>query len=810
MKTVLLTRRLLITSIVAFMFSFIAVISTPQTTHAGRAQPANQPEADGQINDLCPKYPAVFAAYVSDLSFDYNSGVATYTINIRYRGCGDTRAFAVVGNDAGSRQAICPMVGQYGVGNTFDCLKYTSNPRFSDGGGLSCPAGKNEQCIVPSEFSRIEKQENRPGGDIAALSLKMSAKVPAWDTAKNTSGSHEFGSADALCAFYKAGGQQLNGQMCQDLYFKVSWTAPWTIRGESYIKNSNDSTMKDLSQGTISAKPGDLLNWYHDMRNNGPGNVPGIAFGIDRYGFQDYPDLPPGKNFNAVGGAPAGTASGPANALIVYEYASFPAEPNRPASPYTKYEVTQDDVGNTLCQKIAWQPGSSSDGNRYTSTAACAEIPYKYTIDPSVSSDVTNGSPINTQGQLFVSGGLDNKGPTKSRPNLQWQMSQVVYAPNATAPDYNSPVNGSEPCQYFGRDKCKAIGSSTIAEGVGLGKTGPYPGGGFVEDEVVGTKICFVMSVRQYSESAENWRHSPLACRIVSKSPKIQVKGGDVVVGKGTTSQIVTSITRKQQGLQERFYGSWGEYAITASGPIYGMASGAGYTAEGITDGTFCKVSYLTLTNAGADKCSATTPKGLYSFGAALPPISSYFTNPTDRGANPSIDVATQSGVLTGSGTIEVRASKELGPKQVVIINATKANVVIKTDIKYTGSRLNSVNDIPQVVIIGNNITIDPGVKQVDAWLIASGTNGNLSTCSGVTFTDLKADTCNERLTVNGPVAARKLFLYRTAGSGKGEASNDPAEVFNLRADAYVWAAQYAASSNRIQTASTTELPPRF
>ena len=54
------------------------------------------------------------------------------------------------------------------------------------------------------------------------------------------------------------------------------------------------------------------------------------------------------------------------------------------------------------------------------------------------------------------------------------------------------------------------------------------------------------------------------------------------------------------------------------------------------------------------------------------------------------------------------------------------------------------------------------------------------------------------------------LYLLRTAGSGTGAASGDPAEVFNMRADVYLWAFSQASSGSRIHSVYITELPPRF
>jgi len=109
-------------------------------------------------------------------------------------------------------------------------------------------------------------------------------------------------------------------------------------------------------------------------------------------------------------------------------------------------------------------------------------------------------------------------------------------------------------------------------------------------------------------------------------------------------------------------------------------------------------------------------------------------------------------------------------------------------------------------------------VSRVDAWLVASGTgqHGRLNTCR-ISSADettlgagLNATVCNTKLTVNGPVVANHLLLRRTAGAGPGNAAGDPAEVFNLRPDAYMWASYRASLSGQLKTVNTIELPPRY
>jgi hypothetical protein len=341
-------------------------------------------------------------------------------------------------------------------------------------------------------------------------------------------------------------------------------------------------------------------------------------------------------------------------------------------------------------------------------------------------------------------------------------------------------------------------------------------------DYAIGTKVCYVLSVKPYSHTSTTaWRHSTLSCIVVAKSPKVQILGGDLWVGKSKAADIVTSSTTKKQGSHFLRFGSWGEYGALSSGTVTGFASGAGYsegaptTASSTAD--FCQASLLTFTNSGTTTCTGTTsPKGGYSFLGQLPDIASRFIA-SEAIPGTQIDVSQAGSNLYSynddSKTLTIKASDNIGKGKSVVIVAPKAAVRISDDIRYTSETLNAVRDIPQVVIIADSISIDASVGRVDAWLVASGTkNGTITTCTGISnpVTQLNSDECDKKLTVNGPVIARHLYLYRTAGSGTGDASGDPAEVFNLRPDAYLWATGYSAKAGRLQTVSTKELPPRF
>lgn len=204
----------------------------------------------------------------------------------------------------------------------------------------------------------------------------------------------------------------------------------------------------------------------------------------------------------------------------------------------------------------------------------------------------------------------------------------------------------------------------------------------------------------------------------------------------------------------------------------------------------------------------------------ALPSISERFvSNDTvDLGATATLDVADParaSGIYTASQAITITNSGAVPAGKWIVINAPEANVTIADNLLYSGEALTGISQIPQVIIIANRIAIESDVSRVDAWLVATGSVGSINTCSEISNpaqvgSPLTAARCTERLTVNGPVIAKQLFLYRTAGAGTELATGDPAEVFNLRPDAYLWASYYNSTAGRIPTVTTRELPPRF
>ena len=455
----------------------------------------------------------------------------------------------------------------------------------------------------------------------------------------------------------------------------------------------------------------------------------------------------------------------------------------------------------------------------------------RYNLTPTVTVNPSSG--IETGQQLTASPVVNSNG-AGSATSIGWQLTRFVVPRNGGVP--GGAINGSAPRDYFGNRP------STTTEASGQrdfpsGSTNLDPSSKNTEDLEVGSRVCYALSLQPYTNenTANQWRHSDPACVAVSKKPKVQVLGGDLLVGRGTynnpaaVSNVSTSTSFSTN--TSAYYGSWSEYAIIPSGTVKGMASGAMY-AGGSAGSDLCQISVLTISNrsGSGSSCNAESV-GKYVSGAIAPNIASRFPVPgADKprqivSGDVNLNALAPSLVYTTparQASLSVNSPQPFDAGRWVVINAPDTTVTITSNISYTTAALSRAEDIPQVVIIAKNIIIADNVTNIDAWLIASGaatatdrTAGYINTCGSVPIgspssATLNSTTCSGKLTINGPVQANKLYMYRTAGAGTNEDMGDPAEVFNLRGDAYLWASSYNPGSGRLPTVSSKELPPRF
>ncbi len=413
-------------------------------------------------------------------------------------------------------------------------------------------------------------------------------------------------------------------------------------------------------------------------------------------------------------------------------------------------------------------------------------VPY-VSVDP----DVYAGNAA-----LNVDGGITKNGDGDVPGNHPWEIYVVKYSS-----DPNRTIRGIDPaadaCSYVSAVDRLSCSSPPFY-------SASYPASDSVDQrpyndpvsDPPGTYTCFFTRVRDPTDNAgddTSWRYSNMACAQAGKLPTIQVWGGDTRVGGniGTSTHTIDT----------KLYGSWGEYGVFSDGSNSAMASGNGLYTGAAAGSTQEDWSKLTFANIDATNLPAFGNYG----GVAASSISTTATT-----------VYNTDHTFTSTDWDSGSANK----RRVFYVEGT---AFINGNLRYTGT-FASIDQIPRIVIVADNIVIAPGVTQIDPWLIATKVSptatdedGNISTCSDVAFsgnyfvpfTDdglLDTTTCDRQLTFNSPVIAKKIYLYRTAGANEDGA----AEVFNLRGDVYL----SSLSGTNTQPVATTdviiELPPRF
>lgn len=575
-------------------------------------------------------------------------------------------------------------------------------------------------------------------------------------------------------------------KMCTSIYLNIRDT--WTTSGWSRVgvgnANPNVQTWPaNPPAGEKPAQPGVRLYWRHGVYNDGPSSTGTINFSIGKSGFSN--------GWNGIS-APTGSFSlGDGKTQEIGYGKSW--------DDYSIYDVTQDDVGKTLCQGVNWSP-VNQDGGSGSSEAACAVVPYNFKLTPradAASDAAESGSSVT------VTPSLENVGPTKSYDNTSWQLLRFILPPSPGVAVPAASESGSACAPSWPSCKKLSDGSGTY-----MVTTTSLPQNTYtVEDLPLGTRICFAVSVNKFSASRgsgkgdDNWWNGTPDCMVVGKKPKLQVWGDDVAV----RGSINTSTTQKDSGV----FGSWVEYAALSVGANSQFASGAGLASQ--TSSAQSAWSALTFANANVPNGGF----GKYTLTAGtfrpLPAIAQYFaTGKSTQLYNSGADLnanAFNTGsslVVRTAGALDLNAGSLPKGRSLVIVAGN--TVTIKGNLTYTNGAMTSTRDLSQLVIIAPRIDIEDSVTTVDAWLIADET---VNTCSNVTG-DLSGKVCNKELAVNGPVVAGKLLLRRTAGSGTGNDSGAPAETFNTRPSTYLWAQLVATGSGRAETVETTELPPRF
>ena len=100
-----------------------------------------------------------------------------------------------------------------------------------------------------------------------------------------------------------------------------------------------------------------------------------------------------------------------------------------------------------------------------------------------------------------------------------------------------------------------------------------------------------------------------------------------------------------------------------------------------------------------------------------------------------------------------------------------------------------NIQNLPQVIIIAESISISNNVSQIDAWLITDSdtpieqngySGGYINTCKEFSNSDTGASACWKTLKVNGPVMTSALLLNRTGGAWAGLTSDIGNPVYDV------------------------------
>ena len=157
-------------------------------------------------------------------------------------------------------------------------------------------------------------------------------------------------------------------------------------------------------------------------------------------------------------------------------------------------------------------------------------------------------------------------------------------------------------------------------------------------------------------------------------------------------------------------------------------------------------------------------------------------------------------------------------------IVTVSGNLNITSNIVYPTQNYTNIYQLPQnVIFVDGDITINPDVRRIDAWIIAT---GNINTCTvreaakGTATAAVgwnQNTVCDQQLVFNGPVMAGSVTLNRTYGSDPTSAyspqsdRHESAEIFNLSASTYLWAyAQAGRYDSSYTEAYSRELAPRY
>lgn len=481
------------------------------------------------------------------------------------------------------------------------------------------------------------------------------------------------------------------------------------------------------------------------------------------------------------------------------------------------FRVTKNMAGKTICSSMAYSikslPGDIDNRNRYNqrTNEACVYVPYNFDVTPCVKIDkIKNCSggdiDVPTDGRIPPD---PNNGEEIEVPDNGTVTSPIRYkittwrVPAAregrvTVNNRRDNENGDTcAANNFYSEVYQVLENCRVVREDSSGRS--YDRNTRIADFIpeiedgaeVGTRYCVALSISPYrmldtqsraEQEANNrqWRHSAPICIKVVKMPKVQFWGNGVFSRAG----IRTSLSPTREGV----LGSWVEY-------------------EAITGGTIR--NFRTESSQSTRRLAIENYASTGNFGQGAPSIDSVISSISSRFPRANLDNTTTRVAVYNNNNTTINGLTANRRTEVIYGN----NLRISGDIVNSDRTVNSDNDFRQIIIIANgNITIDPGVRTVDAWLIARGTINTCAVGGNQNERDVTVGNCNEQLRIRGGTLSNRLGLWRTHGSDGRTASSlsEPAEIINQSADTYLWSQTQSGGEGKIVTTYTKELPVRY
>ena len=481
------------------------------------------------------------------------------------------------------------------------------------------------------------------------------------------------------------------------------------------------------------------------------------------------------------------------------------------------FRVTKNMAGKTICSSMAYSikslPGDIDNRNRFNqrTNEACVYVPYNFDVTPCVKIDKIkncSGGDIDapTDGKIPPD---PNNGEEIEVPDNGTVTSPIKYkittwrVPAAregrvTANNKRENENG-DTCaannvywqDYQGLENCKVVREDSSGrsydKNTRIADFVPE-----IEDGAeVGTRYCVALSISPYKmedkqskaeqdANTRQWRHSAPICIKVVKKPKVQFWGNGVFSRAG----IRTSLSSTKEGV----LGSWVEYEAITGGTIRNFRTESSQSTR--------RLAIENYTSTG-------------NFGQGAPSIDSVIGSISSKFPRANLDNTTTRVTVHNNNNTTINGLTASRRTEVIYGN----NLRISGDIVNSDRTVNSDNDFRQIIIIANgNITIDPGVRTVDAWLIARGTINTCAVGGNQNVQDVTTGNCNEQLRIRGGTLSNTLRLWRTHGSDGRTANSlsEPAEIINQSADTYLWGQAQSGGQGKIVTTYTKELPVRY